>query len=164
MNKAVFIDRDGVINNDTGHYYIYKVDDFRINKGIYEGLKILSDAGFKLILVTNQAGIAKGEYTHEDVFKVHSYLKDELKRHNIYLTDIFYCPHHDSVSVCNCRKPKPGMILEALKKYDIDPSQSFLIGDSLRDIEAGNSAGLKQCFKIDSNSSIVNICRQISKM
>lgn len=160
--KAVFIDRDGVINDDTGHYYIYRVEDFKINNGIVDGLKILSKSGYKLILITNQAGIAKGEYTHEDVDKVHTYLTQQLRFKGIVLTDIFYCPHHDSISECNCRKPKPGMILEAINKYEIDPNQSYLIGDSPRDIQAGESAGLKECFKIESNQSIVNICKKIA--
>lgn len=161
MQKVVFIDRDGVINDDTGHYYIYKVDDFKINDGVVEGLKLLVNSGYQLVLVTNQAGIAKQLYSHRDVKKVHAYLKKELKKNGIELLDIFYCPHHDSISSCNCRKPKPGMIIEAFEKCNIDRRKSYLIGDSVRDIEAGESAGLKKCFKIESNASIVEICKTI---
>ena len=162
MNKAVFIDRDGVINDDTGHYYVYKIQDFKINVGIIEGLKILSNAGFKLIVITNQAGIAKGVYSYKEVEKVHQYLISELKREGINLTDIYYCPHHESVALCDCRKPKPGMILKAVEQYNIDPGKSFLIGDSDRDIEAGQAARLGKCYKIESNESILDICKEIA--
>lgn len=160
-NKAVFIDRDGVINNDEGHYYIYRTEDFKLNIDITEGLKLLQDAGYKLIAVTNQGGVAKGEYSIEDIEKVHEYFLALMKKDGIHITDIYYCPHHDSVSTCECRKPKPGMILEAIKKHNIDPNSSFLIGDSARDIQAGEAAGLKQCFKIEANTSILPACKVI---
>lgn len=161
MNKAVFIDRDGVINNDEGHYYIFKPDDFKINKDIIEGFKSLINAGYKLIIVTNQGGVAKGEYSEDDIKKVHKYLQDQLRKNNIVLTAIYYCPHHNSVSECECRKPKPGMILRAIDEHQIDASKSFLIGDSKRDIEAGEKAGLKQCYKIEANTSILPACNSI---
>lgn len=161
MNKAVFIDRDGVINNDEGHYYIFKPEDFKINKDIIEGFKSLINAGYKLIIVTNQGGVAKGEYSEDDIKKVHKYLQDQLRKNNIVLTAIYYCPHHNSVSECECRKPKPGMILRAIDEHQIDASKSFLIGDSKRDIEAGEKAGLKQCYKIEANTSILPACNSI---
>jgi D-glycero-D-manno-heptose 1,7-bisphosphate phosphatase len=161
MQKAVFLDRDGVINSDEGHYYIYKVEDYVINDGIREGLKMLQNAGFLLIVITNQGGVAKGEYSLDDVALVHHHLRSELAKSDIHLTDIYFCPHHESVSQCDCRKPSPKMIVDAMEKYEIDASQSFLIGDSTRDIEAGEKAGLKQCFKIKANSSIILACEQI---
>ena len=161
MNKAVFIDRDGVINSDEGHYYVFRPEDFEINDGIMHGLKQLSDTGYQLIIVTNQGGVAKGEYSEEDVHTVHAYLKDQLRKNNIELTAIYYCPHHNSVSECDCRKPKPGMILQAIEEHQIDAKKSFLIGDSKRDIEAGQKAGLKQCFKIEANASILPACHSI---
>ncbi|TRX70885.1 D-glycero-beta-D-manno-heptose 1,7-bisphosphate 7-phosphatase [Carboxylicivirga sp. M1479] len=161
-NKAVFIDRDGVINNDEGHYYIYKTKDFKINNGIVEGLQLLQKAGYKLFIITNQGGIAKGEYSEDDVEKVHGYFLGEMFDEDIRITDIYYCPHHSDIEACDCRKPSPGMILQAIDEHQIDKSKSFLIGDSDRDIEAGEAACLKQCFKIESNSSIVSICKQIT--
>jgi D-glycero-D-manno-heptose 1,7-bisphosphate phosphatase len=161
LNKAVFIDRDGVINSDEGHYYIFKVEDFKLNPDIVEGLKLLQDAGFLLVVITNQGGVAKGIYTHTDVALVHGYMASELGKHGIALTDVFYCPHHESVAACDCRKPSPKMILDACQKHHINPNTSFLIGDSARDIEAGNAAGLKNCYKIDANSSILGACKQI---
>lgn len=161
MNKAVFIDRDGVINNDEGYYYVFRPEDFKINKDIFEGLQLLIAAGYKLILVTNQGGVAKGEYTEDDIRKVHNYLKDQLRKNGIELTAIYYCPHHDSISQCDCRKPKPGMILKAIQEHDIDEKKSFLVGDSKRDIEAGDKAGLQQCFRIKANASILPVCNTI---
>lgn len=159
--RAVFLDRDGVINNDTGHYYVYKPEDFILNDGIIEGLKILSEAGFKLIIVSNQGGVAKGIYTEEDIQKVHKKLLSELKKFSVEIDAIYYCPHHDSVSDCECRKPKPGMILNAIKEFGINPLESYLIGDSERDIVAGENAGLKKSFLIEKNSSIVPVCKKI---
>jgi D-glycero-D-manno-heptose 1,7-bisphosphate phosphatase len=160
-NKAVFLDRDGVINNDEGFYYIYKPEDLKINEGIFEGLKMLTDAGFKLIIVSNQSGVAKGIYTEDDVRKVHRKLFAELAKNDIKIDAAYFCPHHESVSECDCRKPKPGMILQAIEEHNIDPSASYLIGDSERDIIAGNRAGLKKCFLIEKNSSIVPVCKKI---
>jgi len=161
--KAVFLDRDGVINDDTGHYYIYRPEDFNLNAGVTEGLKLLSDAGFKLIIVSNQGGVAKGIYTKDDISSVHEKLTEELKKHSLKIDAIYYCPHHESVSDCDCRKPKPGMILDAIEEFNINPMKSYLIGDSERDITAGKSAGLKECFLIEKNSSIIPVCKTIIK-
>ena len=162
-NKAVFIDRDGVINNDEGHYYIYKVKDFKLNNGIIEGLKMIQEVGFKLFVITNQGGVAKGEYTEDDVERVHGHFLQMMFDNDIRITDIYYCPHHDAVEECDCRKPKPGMILQAIDEHQIDKENSFLIGDSERDILAGEAAGLKQCFLIKTNSSILPVCESIIK-
>ncbi|MCU4157223.1 HAD family hydrolase [Carboxylicivirga sp. A043] len=164
MNKAVFIDRDGVINNDEGHYYIYKVKDFKLNPGIIEGLKLLQDAGFKLFVITNQGGVAKGEYTEDDVEMVHGHFLQMMFDNDIRITDIYYCPHHESLEACDCRKPQPGMILQAMEEHQIDKNNSYLIGDADRDVEAGNAAGLKQSFKIEKNSSIIDVCNTIIKL
>ncbi|MBK3516915.1 D-glycero-alpha-D-manno-heptose-1,7-bisphosphate 7-phosphatase [Carboxylicivirga marina] len=163
-NKAVFIDRDGVINNDEGHYYIYKVKDFKLNPGIIEGLQTLQDAGYKLFVITNQSGVAKGEYTEDDVEIIHGHFLQMMFDNDIRITDIYYCPHHDSVEDCDCRKPKPGMIEQAIDEHQIDKKASYLIGDSDRDIEAGNAASLKECFKVEKNSSIVSVCQNIAKL
>lgn len=154
MHKAVFIDRDGVVNSDEGHYYIYKSKDFVFNPEIEKSLLQLKKAGFMLVLITNQGGVAKGIYTEDDVISVHSYMQNHLKEHGAEFDAIYYCPHHNSVLECDCRKPKPGMILSAIKELRINPKQSFLIGDSMRDVEAGEAAGLFACFKVDKNKSI----------
>ena len=161
MNKAVFIDRDGVVNSDEGHYYVYREEDFVFNPGIEDSLLLLREAGFKLVLVTNQGGVAKGEYGIYEVEKLHAFMQFHLKAKGAEFDAIYYCPHHDSVSECECRKPKPGMILRAVRELDIDPSQSYLIGDSQRDIDAGNAAGLKVCFKVEKNTSIFKEANEI---
>ena len=97
LHKAVFFDRDGTINSDEGHYYIYKPEDFVFNPGVVEGMKRLQDAGYLLFVITNQGGVAKGIYTCEDVDRVHAYMCSELAKQGIQLTKIYYCPHHESV-------------------------------------------------------------------
>ena len=109
LHKAVFFDRDGTINSDEGHYYIYKPEDFVFNPGVVEGMKRLQDAGYLLFVITNQGGVAKGIYTCEDVDRVHVYMCSELAKQGIQLTKIYYCPHHESVQACEC-KPRRGRI------------------------------------------------------
>lgn len=161
IHKAVFLDRDGVINSDEGHYYVFKKADFKLNPEIVESLKLLSDNGFALVIITNQGGVAKGEYSLEDVSKLHSHLKKELAKHDVEIDGIYVCPHHESIAPCECRKPSPFMIKLAMDELDINPNISFLIGDSDRDIEAGNFAGLKECFKVQKNCSILPVCKKI---
>ena len=162
MQKAIFLDRDGVINSDVGHYYIYKVEDFIINEGIINSLKRFQEAEYKLFIISNQGGIAKGIYSCEDVDKLHAYLETKLKENNIFLQEIYYCPHHDSIASCECRKPSPFMINQAVDKYDIDINTSYMIGDSKRDIEAAESAGVKG-IKIEANENISIYCDKILK-
>ena len=124
MTKAIFIDRDGVINSDVGHYYIYRKEDFVLNDGILEALKQFQDAGYLLIVITNQGGINKGEYSINDVEEVHQKLRNLLSAADIQLTDIYYCPHHDTLQTCLCRKPLNLNIEKAIARFDIDRSLS----------------------------------------
>lgn len=160
MNKAIFLDRDGVINSDVGHYYIYKVEDFKINDGIIESLQKFQEAGFLLIVISNQGGIAKGVYKKEDTDKVHQYFKNILSEKGIYIQEIYYCPHHSDIEKCICRKPDSQMIEKAIARFDIDISKSFFIGDSQRDIESAKKAKIN-AIKIDSNQNISDICETI---
>ncbi len=160
QNKAIFLDRDGVVNNDTGHYYIYKPDDFVFNKDIIEVLSILKKNNFLTILITNQGGIAKKKYSFNDVELVHKKMQDELLQNNAEFTDIYYCPHHSDIEKCLCRKPDSLMIEKAIAKYNIDITKSYFIGDKQTDIEAGEKAGLKS-FKIEKNTSILSIIKKI---
>ncbi|WP_075602321.1 D-glycero-alpha-D-manno-heptose-1,7-bisphosphate 7-phosphatase [Saccharicrinis aurantiacus] len=163
MKKAVFIDRDGVVNSDEGHYYIYKIEDFVLNPDLPSALALLKEAGFMLVLITNQGGVAKGIYTVDDVNAIHQKMQGILQAYNANFDAIYCCPHHNEVSNCECRKPKPGMLLQAAEEYDIDLSESFLIGDSLRDIQAGEAAGVKQSYRVEKNTSILGICESIVK-
>lgn len=137
--KAVFLDRDGVINKEVN--YLSNPDDFEFIEGSIEALKILKKKKFLLIVITNQAGIARGYYTEKALNQIHDKMSKILKQNNVVLDDIYYCPHHpDFTGPCNCRKPKPGMILKAKKKFNINLQSSFVVGDTLNDIRAGLNA------------------------
>lgn len=153
LHKAVFLDRDGTLNCDEGHYYIYKPEDIVFNPGVLKGLKRLKDAGYLLFIVTNQGGIAKGIYTHEDVKNVHDYMCAEFAKQGITIDKIYYCPHHESVKTCVCRKPSPYMINLAIEEFHIDRKNSYLIGDGTRDIKAAEAAGIK-AIKIHKNQDL----------
>ena len=141
-NKAVFLDRDGVLNREMGDY-VRRVEDFHILDN-FATLKTLQDRGYLLIVATNQGGLAKGWYTEDELAKMHTRLKKTYLQHGVEITDIFYCPHHpDFTGDCDCRKPKPGLLLQGIEKYNIDPSKSYFIGDRERDVEAGTAAGVK---------------------
>jgi D-glycero-D-manno-heptose 1,7-bisphosphate phosphatase len=143
MNKALFIDRDGVINIDKVHVFLRK--DFEFTPGIFDLLRRYLDKGFLLIVITNQAGIAKGIYTEDDFLKLTDWMIGEFKNNGITISKIYHCPHHpDFTGECECRKPKPGMILEAKKEFDLDLSQSVLIGDKESDLQAGRSSGIPE--------------------
>jgi D-glycero-D-manno-heptose 1,7-bisphosphate phosphatase len=141
-NKAIFLDRDGVLNREMGDY-VRRLEDFHILDN-FDALKTLQDKGYLLIVATNQGGLAKGWYTEDELAKMHGKLKSVYKEHGVEFTDMFYCPHHpDFTGDCDCRKPKPGLLLQGITKYDIDPSLSYFIGDRERDVEAGTKAGVK---------------------
>jgi D-glycero-D-manno-heptose 1,7-bisphosphate phosphatase len=142
-NKAVFLDRDGVLNKEMGDY-VCRIEDFHILEYNAGALKALQDKGYLLLVATNQGGLAKGWYTEEELAKMHKKLREFFKSNGVEITDIFYCPHHpDFTGDCDCRKPKPGLLLQGITKYNLDPAQSYFIGDRERDVEAGVAAGLK---------------------
>lgn len=159
MHKAVFLDRDGVINDGT-KYYTYTVEDFIFNSGIFEGLTLLQQHGYMLIVITNQSGIAKGIYTVGDVDTVHAFMVQEFEKRGITITQVYYCPHHPDVEACMCRKPGTLLFEQAIQTYDIDTVQSFMIGDSMRDIEAAQKVGI-QGILISKNESIIPYCKTI---
>ena len=153
-NKVVFLDRDGVINIDKG--YVYQKKDFIFINGVIEALQYLQSLNYELIVVTNQSGIARGFFEEKDFKSLSKYMLETLESSNILIKDIFFCPHLPNAVIkkydktCSCRKPKSGMIEDAIKKYNIDRENSILIGDSQRDIEAGKSAKIKSfLFKGD---------------
>ena len=158
-NKAVFLDRDGVLNHEQGDY-VCRVEDFIVLDN-FEALKSLQDRGYLLLIATNQGGLAKGWYTEEELAKMHQLLKDQYTARGVEFTDIFYCPHHpDFTGDCDCRKPKPGMLLKGIEKYNIDPAKSYFIGDRDRDVEAGTKAGVKGIL-IDSDQPISTVLHLI---
>ena len=147
-NKAAFLDRDGVINYDYG--YVGKIKNFVFLPNVFKALQTIQNHGFLIIIITNQSGIGRGFYNISDYEAVTKHMKSVLIQHKINLTDIFYCPHKPDDN-CNCRKPKPEMILSASKKYDIDLEKSFLVGDNVSDVMAGKNAGVKRCFQLVQN-------------
>jgi len=161
MQKAIFLDRDGVLLNDVGQYYIYKTDGIKINKGIVDALKRFNDMGFLLIVISNQGGIAKQIYTKKHVEKIHADLKKQFKIEGIDIKEFYYCPHHSDVEKCLCRKPEPLLIEKALARFNIDPDKSYMIGDNNRDIEAGKQVGLSS-IKIKPNQNLLNVLPHIS--
>lgn len=156
MNKAVFLDRDGVINAEVGNY-IMRMDDFVVHPFAIRHIKLLHKNGYKIIVITNQGGIAKGLYSHQALAEMHALL---LHLAEGCIDEIFYCPHHPDYSQCLCRKPDSIMIEKALAKYNIDASQSIFIGDKQRDMDAAAKAGVKG-FLIDENQDWGFIAEQL---
>lgn len=141
-NRAIFLDRDGVINKEVG--YLSNPDNFKFLSGSIEALNILRKKDFLLIVITNQAGIARGYYSEEILNKIHDKMIQILQTNKIALDDIFYCPHHpEFTGACDCRKPNPGMIIRAKEKHNIDLTNSYMVGDTLKDIETGVIAGCR---------------------
>jgi D-glycero-D-manno-heptose 1,7-bisphosphate phosphatase len=156
MNKAVFLDRDGVINRKGSGYYVFREEEFFFNKGVTEALKYFISKDYLLIVITNQGGIARRIFTIAHLEKVHNYMINQLKTFNIELTDIYYCPHHPDVSSCLCRKPGTLLFEQAIARYDIDPKASFMIGDSDIDILAAEKMKIKGIL-IPTNGNMMNI-------
>lgn len=148
--KALFLDRDGVINHDFGH--VHEIEKFNFIDGIFELCRLFQKKGFLLIVITNQAGIAKSYYGHEEFSRLTQYMLDEFKKEDVMISKVYYCPHHqDFTGPCECRKPEPGMILEAAKEFKIDLSKSILIGDRISDIGAAKNAGIGTSILFNSN-------------
>lgn len=160
MQKAVFFDRDGVINDNSQHYYIYKPEQVTIVDKIPEAIKRLTKAGYLIIVVSNQGGISKGLYEHRDVAKVHQHILSAIQKAGGTIHDFYYCPHHSSLENCLCRKPGSLMLEKAIATHQIDITQSYVIGDSPRDIEAGEQLGMKS-FKIESNTPVTALIDKI---
>lgn len=140
MNKCIFLDRDGVLNEDRTDY-VYRVEDFIIPEGVPEALHLLKDAGYLLIVITNQAGIAKGLYTRNDVMVCYNYLQEQCGQ---LIDAIYYSPHHPKyTSESLTRKPGSLLLEKAIAKYNIEPDTSWMIGDALRDMQAGKRVGVR---------------------
>ncbi|MGK2883612.1 MAG: D-glycero-alpha-D-manno-heptose-1,7-bisphosphate 7-phosphatase [Rhodococcus sp. (in: high G+C Gram-positive bacteria)] len=141
MSRAIFLDRDGVINRDVG--YPHRRSDLHIYADVAPSLRSLASLGFKLIVITNQSGVGRGLFTRDDVDAFHSHLRSELRRQGVTLEsgDFYVCPHAPTDN-CPCRKPKPGLILQAGRELGIDLEHSYLVGDHERDVIAGRRAGV----------------------
>ena len=168
--RAVFLDRDGTINKYVG--FLRNIDDFELIDGVSEAIKKINQSGYLAIVVTNQPVVARGEVTWEELNEIHKKMATLLGKEGAYVDAIYVCPHHPDKGFegerpeykidCDCRKPKPGMLLQAAKDFNIDLSQSFMIGDSDRDVEAGEAAGCK-AVKVEQNipGGIIGALRSI---
>lgn len=142
MTKALFLDRDGVVNFERGDY-TYRIEDFKINSGLFDLLLHFQSAGFLIIIISNQGGISKGIYTKKDVEILHQEFLKKCFANKITITDFFYCPHYPEIENCLCRKPKSLMLEKAIAKYNINVNDSLMLGDSERDIKCAESVGIK---------------------
>lgn len=152
MKKLVFLDRDGVINREIGDYVFHETD-FIFNQGLAEALQNLGHMGYSFAVVTNQGGISKKRYGHQEVRKINKLMRTWFKENHLDLLEIMYCPHHPSIESCICRKPNSGMIERILAKHNISIVHSFLIGDQISDIIAAEKVGLK-AVQIMPNSNL----------
>jgi len=153
MNKALFLDRDGVINKEKN--YLYKIEDFEFIDGIFETCKYFQEKGYLLFVITNQAGIARGKYTENDFKILTEWMIKEFDKENIKISKIYHCPHHPDFSgECACRKPNIGMLTKAQKDFNIDMKNSILVGDKSSDIEAGLRSGIGKNILVRSGHKI----------
>lgn len=155
MYKALFLDRDGVINIEKD--YLYKIEDFEFIDGIIDLCKHFINLNYMIVVVTNQSGIAREYYTQHEFEVLTQWMINEFMKSGVEISRVYNCPHHPDISgQCDCRKPKPGMLLDAQKDFNIDLSASIMIGDKERDIEAGLNAGLKESYLFDESQSTIN--------
>lgn len=158
-NKAIFLDRDGVLIKERGDY-TWTLEDMQINSGVAEALMIFAKAGFILIVISNQSGISKGLYSKKDADYLHLHLDRAFRNKGVIIEEFYYCPHHPSVSNCICRKPDSLLLEKAISRFEINPAVSWFIGDADRDVEAGIKAGVKT-LKIDVNASLIPYAEKI---
>ncbi|GJG69158.1 hypothetical protein PRLR6025_26270 [Prevotella lacticifex] len=159
--RAIFLDRDGTINTYVG--FLRDINDFELIDGAAEAIKLINESGYLAIVVTNQPVIARGEVSWDELYEIHRKMQTLLGQEGAYLDGIYICPHHPDKGfegerpeykiVCDCRKPKPGLLLNAAKDFNIDLSQSYMIGDSDNDVEAGQNAECKESIKIEKNKA-----------
>lgn len=169
--KAIFLDRDGTINKYVG--FLRNSDDFELIEGVSEAIKIINESGYLAIVVTNQPVIARGEVTWDELHEIHKKMETLLGKDGAYIDGMYICPHHPDKGFegerpeykldCDCRKPKPGLLLQAAKDFNIDLNESYMLGDSERDVEAGKHAGCKDSFIIETNgkNSLLSIIRKL---
>jgi len=156
LQKALFLDRDGVINVEKE--YLYKIEDFEFIEGIFELCLHYQKLGFIIIVVTNQSGIARKYYSEEDFTILTEWMIGEFSKRNIIISKVYHCPHHPKISgECSCRKPKAGMFLEAKEEFGIDMQNSIMVGDKERDVEAGLNGGVKENYLFAESGNVKHL-------
>jgi D-glycero-D-manno-heptose 1,7-bisphosphate phosphatase len=167
LQRAAFLDRDGVINFDHG--YVHKIEDFTFIPGVFEAIQLLEHAGYLVIVITNQSGIARGYFTDREFERLCTWMEEQLRAKNINLTAVYHCPHLKDASVekyrhdCQCRKPMPGMIKTACLDWAIDASKSVLFGDKDSDIQAGMAAGVGKNIKVARDSAVEGLLAAVKE-
>ena len=156
--KTVFVDRDGVINQERSDY-VKSISELEIYPNVAKNIKLLKDAGFLVVVITNQSAVNRGIVTPEMINQIHNSIQDHLKKSGTFLDGFYYCPHTPNEN-CNCRKPKSGLLEKAILELNIDLNSSWLIGDRDSDIEAANSIGCK-AIKISDSFSLDNAVEKI---
>ena len=155
MKKALFLDRDGIINTDFG--YVHQIKDFEFTNGIFDLCRYAQDMGYSIFVITNQAGIARGYYTVDDFNTLTQWMLAEFKKEHVVISDVYFCPHHpekgtnEYVKKCKCRKPEPGMLLKAQKEHGLDLAHSIFIGDKVSDMQAAEAAGIHNKVLVESH-------------
>ena len=146
-NKAIFFDRDGTLNVDKD--YLYKKEEFEWMDGAVETIRFANENGYKVIVITNQSGVARGYFKEADVKALHDWMNGQLKEYGAHIDAFYYCPHHPEAVVpeyrkkCKCRKPGPKLVEDACRDFDIDKKASVMIGDADRDVQCAEKAGVK---------------------
>ena len=157
-NKAIFLDRDGVINKERSTY-VKTISELEIFSGVANSVKKLKDAGFLVVVVTNQSAVNRGLTNHDNINDIHLYLQEYFRKNGTFIDGFYYCPHRPDEN-CYCRKPKPGLLLKAVEELKIDLKASWMIGDSDSDIQAAKLAGCKS-IKIGVDMSFASAIRKI---
>ncbi len=166
LQRAAFLDRDGVINIDT--HYLHRWEDFHYVPGAVDAMRQLHSAGYSLVVVTNQSGIARGYYTEADFQQLTTQMCADLAAQGCPITAVYHCPHLPNATVpelrhdCDCRKPGPGMIVRACAQWQLDPATSVMVGDKASDIEAARAAGVGRAFLVTSGHALTPEERQLA--
>jgi D-glycero-D-manno-heptose 1,7-bisphosphate phosphatase len=157
LNKTLFLDRDGVVNVDHG--YVSQPKDFEFISGVFSACKQFQDAGYQIVIVTNQSGIGRGYYSEQDFAELTTWMVEQFKNNGVDILAVYYCPHHPVkanapyLKECDCRKPKPGMLLKAISEHSLNPDLSIMIGDKASDMQAAIAAGIKHKYLVNSGQS-----------
>lgn len=165
---AVFFDRDGVLNVDRG--YLYRIEEFEWLPGSKEAIKFCNDNGYYVFVVTNQSGIARGYYHEADVLALHKHMNQELAAIGAHIDAFYYCPHHETAEVeqyrmaCACRKPEPGLLLQAMQEWEIDVERSLLLGDKERDVQAAEKSAVRGFLTQPEENLLEQLQRCMRKM
>ena len=166
MRKALFLDRDGVVNVDHG--YLYQAEQFEFIEGVFDACQAFQQEGYEIVIVTNQSGIGRGYYTEDDFHKLTEWMVQQFANQGVKILDVMFCPHHPEKAIaqyrqeCDCRKPAPGMLNQAIERHQLDPKMSIMVGDKTSDVQAGIHAGLGHKFLVETGKTISEQGREMA--